>query len=186
MECLKCHQRIPALRRGDSRFCSGGCRVAWHRNSPPKTLTDIARWVRWSSDKVPLTIKNNAASSTNPSTWTDYQSASSSDVGVGVGFVLSDVDRIVCVDVDDCLDDRGRLRDWARDILADVPSTFIEVSPSKRGLHVWGFGDVVKGRRMDGVEIYGSGRYITVTGKRWRHSVGTFSELGSWIDRLIG
>lgn len=146
----------------------------------------MPRWVRWSADKVPLTIENRAASSTNPTTWTGYESALFSTAGVGVGFVLSGVDRIVCVDIDNCLDSRGRLHDWARDILADVPRTFIEVSPSGNGLHVWGFGDVHKGRRLNGVEIYGSDRYITVTGKRWRHSVGTFAELGDWIGRLVG
>lgn len=133
---------------------------------------------------MPLTIKGNAASSTNPSTWTDYESAASSSVGVGVGFVLSGDDRIVCVDLDDCLDSRGRLLAWAKDVVDGLPATYVEVSPSGRGLHVWGFGDVDRARCTTGVEVYGSRRYITVTGRRWRHSVGTFAELNVWIDSL--
>jgi primase-polymerase (primpol)-like protein len=133
---------------------------------------------------MPLTTRNSAASSTDPSTWTDYESAALSSVGVGVGFVLSADDRIVCVDLDDCLDSRGRLLDWAQPLLDNLPATYVEVSPSGTGLHVWGFGDVIKGRCTKGIEVYGSGRYLTVTGKRWRHSVGTFAELNSWIDSL--
>lgn len=147
-------------------------------------LRDIARWVRWSAEKVPKTIENCAASSTDPATWTDYASVAASNVGVGVGFVLSSDDRIVCVDLDGCLDSRGRLHAWAIPVLESVPATYVEVSPSGTGLHIWGFGDVTKGRRTKGIEVYGSGRYITVTGRRYRHSVGTFADLDDWLATL--
>lgn len=133
---------------------------------------------------MPLTADGGAASSTDPSTWCDYDTAVASTVGVGVGFVLSPVDRIVCVDLDHCLDGKGRPKQWAAVILASVPATYVEVSPSGDGLHVWGFADVGKGRRGGGIEIYGQGRYLTVTGRRWRHSRSTLSEIGDWIDTL--
>lgn len=144
----------------------------------------MPRWIRWSATKVPLTADGRAASSTNPLTWCDYDTAAASTAGVGIGFVLSPADRIVCVDLDHCLDGRGRPKRWAEDLLADVPATYVEVSPSGDGLHVWGFGDIDKGRKSSGVEVYGSGRYLTVTGRRWRHSVSSFAELGDWVDSL--
>jgi len=175
---------MPVMGRSDAMFCSSRCRTAAHRLLPAEQLRIVDRWVRFSSEKVPLTAVGGSASSTNSLTWCDYDTAAASSAGVGVGFVLSSADRIVCVDIDHCLDGRGRLRLWAQEILAAVPDTYMEVSPSGDGLHVWGFGDVVKGRRAGGVEIYGEGRYLTVTARRWRKCVTTFADLGEWIGML--
>lgn len=182
--CATCSSPISPLARADARFCSSRCRVAAHRALPAEQLRLVDRWVRWSKTKVPLTTFGAAASSTNPDTWTSYDDAIASDAGVGIGFVLSNVDRIVCVDIDDCLDGRGRLDPFASVILADVPDTYIEVSPSGRGLHVWGFGDVVAGRVTSGLEVYGTGRYITVTGRRWHKCPTAFAELDEWLVTL--
>lgn len=175
---------MPLLRRGDARFCSSRCRVAAHRALPPEQLRIVDRWLRYSARKVPLTATGANASSTNSKTWCDFDTAASSTVGAGYGFVLTDEDRIACVDIDHCLDGRGRLKSWASEILAGVPDTYIEVSPSGDGLHVWGLADFTNGRRSGGVEVYGSGRYITVTARRWRNSVTTFADLNDWIDTL--
>lgn len=175
---------MPVLRRGDARHCSTRCRVAAHRALPPEQLRIANRWVRYSTTKVPLTITGDNASSTNARTWCDFETAAASTVGAGLGFVLTDVDRIACVDVDHCLDGRGRLLSWAQEIFANVPDTYMEVSPSGDGLHVWGMADISKGRRSGGVEVYGSGRYITVTTRRWRKCVTTFADLNEWIGTL--
>lgn len=185
MVCLRCSGPVALLARGDSRFCSSRCRVAFHRSLPAQTLRDIPRWVRWSADKVPLRVTGGNASSIDPSSWVSWEVASSSSVGVGAGFVLSDADRIVCVDVDHCLDSRGRLMAWAVQRLAGMPATYVEVSPSGSGLHVWGFADVEKGRRLDSVEVYGSGRYITVTGRRFRGCGVEFANLDGWMSDLL-
>lgn len=184
MVCRWCSSPILAPHRADARHCSDRCRRAAQRSAPASTLRAIPRWLRWSATKVPLTTANTPASSTNASTWCDYDTAVASDVGVGVGFVLSSADRIVCVDIDHCLDGRGHPESWAVELLDSIPATYVEVSPSGHGLHVWGFGDVVKGRKAGGVEVYGTGRYITVTGRRWRHCGTSFAELGEWLSTL--
>lgn len=184
MVCARCSNPVSFLARGDSRFCSSRCRLAAHRALPPRELRDVDRWVRWSRTKVPLTAAGTAASSTDPSTWCDFDTAAASTVGAGFGFVLNASDRIVCVDIDHCLTGKGRPQPWATDLLNSIPNTYVEVSPSGDGLHVWGFGDIVKGRKSAGVEVYGTGRYITVTGRRWRHAPSTFADLGDWIDTL--
>lgn len=183
MKCAGCSATLHPLRRGNTVYCSSRCRTAAHRSAPAETLRRLPRWVRRSADKIPLTTNGGAASSTRSSTWSTYEAAAASDIGAGLGFVLNG-DGIACVDIDHCLDSRGHVAKWAADIVAAMPTTYVEVSPSGDGLHVWGFATVDKGRRSGGVEVYGSGRYITITGKRWRGSVASFADLTDWLITL--
>jgi primase-polymerase (primpol)-like protein len=146
-------------------------------------LLSQPRWVRYSAHKVPLTVAGGAASSTDPATWSTYAAAKRSTVGVGPGFVLNG-DGIVCLDLDHCLVD-GQLVGPAVDLLAQLPPTFVEVSPSGDGLHVWGRGHVPYGRRLDGVEVYGTGRYITVTGHRWRGAPAVLADLSDVLAAVL-
>lgn len=155
------------------------------RASIPEVVRGLDRWVRWNERKVPLRSDwRGAASSTDPDTWSTYRAASTSAAGVGLGFVLNG-DGIVCVDLDNCLEG-GHLTPDGKALLGGCPKTWIEVSPSGTGLHVWGFADV--GERGIGepgrCEVYGWGRYITVTGKRWRSSKGDLADLNEWIATL--
>jgi primase-polymerase (primpol)-like protein len=111
-------------------------------------------------------VRNTAASSTNPDTWTDYTTALASDLGDGLGFVLNG-DGIICIDLDHCFD--GQPNALATKLMAELPETYIEISPSGHGLHIWGYANLEQGRRFDrnglSVEVYPKGRYITVTGR---------------------
>lgn len=132
----------------------------------PAELRERDRWVRRSPRKVPLRVDGRgAASSTDPSTWSSYVAAARSKVGVGLGFVLNG-DGVVCLDLDHCIDERGQVAGWAQRILDACPPTFVEVSPSGRGLHIWGRGSLRGGRVIrDGevrVEAYATGRYIAM------------------------
>lgn len=162
--CERCGSGIALPARGRTpRFCSTRCRVSAHRaRRIPVELTSRDRWVRHSARKVPLTVYGTAASSTLPSTWASYAGAKRSRHGVGLGFVLGD--GIACLDIDHCLDERGRPNEVARRILARVPGAYVEISPSGRGLHVWGTAPEQPGRRHEDYEVYSVGRYITVTG----------------------
>jgi hypothetical protein len=187
MFCFVCHAKLSPLTRADARFCSGRCRVAAHRRQPPAHLRTLDRWVRHLDDKRPVTVTGEPASSTNPATWSTHAQAASSESGVGLGFVLNG-DGVVCVDLDHCVSS-GRLEPWAAQLLADCPATFIELSVSGTGLHVWGFGSVARGRRMrvgdGGVEVYGDKRYIAVTGRRWASAPATLADLSGWLPGLV-
>lgn len=157
--------------RADAAFCSGRCRVAAHRSKRtapahglPVELVERNRWVRYSSRKIPLTAESTVGSSTNPSTWCDYDTAAASDAGVGLGFVLNG-DGIVCIDIDHCIVD-GVISAEAKAIVNACHGTYVEVSPSGNGLHIWGTARLrYRGRKFNnGVEVYGDARYITVTG----------------------
>jgi primase-polymerase (primpol)-like protein len=182
------------MARQHARYCDTRCRSKAFRarkdNPLPLELTTRDRWVRRSATKVPLTVAGKGASSTNPRTWSNYKDADASTVGVGLGFVLSDVDDVVCIDLDHCLNTlTGRLAPWAATVLRKAGTTYVEVSPSGDGLHIWGYATVRQGRRIrrpDGtaVEIYGTGRYIAMTGRRHGSCPSTLADLSAVIAEL--
>lgn len=186
--CEHCGQTLDPMVRADARFCSTRCRVAAHRAGScpiPAALRSRERWVRH-ADKRPVMVDGWPASSTDPRTWTSYDAVVASTTGDGIGFVL-DGDGIACIDLDHCLEG-GRLLPWAERLLADAPATYVEVSPSGSGLHVWGLAEVARGRRLriDGgdVEIYGSARYLTVTGKRFAGAPASLAPIGDLVASL--
>ncbi|RYZ32039.1 MAG: DNA primase [Propionibacteriaceae bacterium] len=167
------------------RYCSGAHRVAAHRARQreqlaaagvPVELRRMRRWTRWSRirrgtavTKLPLTVDGRAASSTDPSTWATWDRAQRSRFGTGLGFVLAG-DGVLAFDLDECVDEHGAVSAPAQDLLRTLPRTWVELSPSGRGLHVWGYGTVGKGRRFVTagglrVELYDRGRFVTVSGR---------------------
>ena len=103
-----------------------------------EALKEYAQWVGWTQDKVPISPSGSPASSTNPETWgtCDEAKAVRSRMGLlGVGFVLTDDDPFVCIDLDKVIDEDGELESWAR-FICDRFDTFTEYSPSGRGLHI--------------------------------------------------
>jgi primase-polymerase (primpol)-like protein len=148
----------------------------------PDELLRADRWVRRSVDKAPLQVGGGFAASTRPGTWSSFAEAKASPVGVGLGFVLNG-DGIVCLDLDHCLT-RGRLQSWARSVLDLAPASFVEVSPSGDGLHVWGLAAFAGGFVAGRVECYSDGRYMTVTGRTMRRSQPTLGDLGPVVDAL--
>lgn len=138
----------------------------------PAELRSLPRWVVWKEQKVPYcaTASDRKASVTAPSTWATLeqtQAAFNAGRCLGVGFVLSG-DGIVGVDLDKCVH-AGEPEANALALLDRIGCEYIELSPSGTGLRGFSYGDNIKGRRgqLDGVnvELYTSGRYLTVTGR---------------------
>lgn len=190
--CEHCGEELRRAGRGrPQRFCSSRCRVAAHRarTAVPAELRGRERWVRRSADKVPLRADTGRpASSTDPATWASHAAAARSPYGTGLGYVLADGDGIVVIDLDHCLDG-GRLAPWAAEILDACPPTYVEVSPSGTGLHIWGHGRLQRGRRIrrpDGaaIEAYSSGRYIAL-GHRYHQATPRLADLTEVLDTLL-
>jgi primase-polymerase (primpol)-like protein len=188
--CERCGGSLPVLARKDARFCSTRCRVAAHRAKPriPAELRERDRWVRRSSAKVPLTADGHAASSTDPGTWCDYETAKRSAAGAGLGFVLAAKDGIVCIDLDHCISG-GRVADWAQAIVDACPPTYVEVSPSGTGLHIFGRGSLPRGRRIRRpggihIEAYSSGRYIAM-GRRHGAAPPVLADLSAVLAEFV-
>jgi primase-polymerase (primpol)-like protein len=94
-----------------------------------------------------------------------YSEAKASKAGDGLGFVLNG-DGIICIDLDHCYN--GAPSPEAMALIESLPSTYVEISPSGTGLHIWGKSHMATGRRFTrnglSIEIYPNGRFITMTG----------------------
>jgi putative DNA primase/helicase len=171
----------------------------------PDALKALPQWVVWDFvedvdpeagesdwDKPPLDARTRRhASSTDPSTWCDFQTAFDAyrhwDLS-GVGFVLHvpeghQGDMLVAIDLDHCRDpETGVIAQWAWEVVKELNS-YTEVSPSGTGLRIFFYGRLPpEGRKRGNYECYDGltlagqpgGRYVTVTG---RHV--------SWAPRAI-
>lgn len=135
----------------------------------PTELKKLNQWVcTRGNSKVPMKAwGNEAASSTNPQTWADFDTAHKS-VSDGhydyCGFVFND-NGFVGVDIDMGYDEDGLLSPLAADIIGKCRS-YTEKSKSGRGFHILLKGDLpFKGKNnLAGVEIYKSSRYFIMTG----------------------
>lgn len=94
----------------------------------------------------------------------------------GLGFALNG-DGIIAIDLDDCVSwdhDRFHLSKQAEEIVRSLDS-YMEFSPSRKGMHIWLFGCLPEaGRRNDvaHIEMYADKRYLTITGDPLPDSVG--------------
>lgn len=193
MPCSWCGDRV--LRNGargpSARYCSSRCRVAAHRDRKrlPAELVAEDRWVR-RDGKRPITPAGRPASSTDARTWSPLAAADAPSArGDGLGFVLNG-DGIACIDIDHCVRADGSLEPWAARLLRRVPPTWIEVSPSGTGLHVWGLATVGAGRVIKmsngiGVEVYDRGRYITVTRRPFGRCPRVLADIAAVVDELM-
>lgn len=151
-------------------------------------MRNAPRWVRYTRAKMPLTPEGRAASSTAPATWSTYAEAEASTIGAGVGFVLNG-DGLVCIDLDHCLTN-GQLVPWAQQILDQAPATYTEVSVSGTGLHIFGYGQLAKGRRIRrpngaNIEVYPNGRFIAVTGTPYAKAPNTLTDLSGLLNTIL-
>ena len=137
----------------------------------PRELTQFPRWVCWKGKKVPIRPTKGFAPAdvTDPTSWGSFDQAKAvfqAKTYAGVGFVLNG-DGITGIDIDHCVSD-GVVADRAKQIVADLGCGYVELSPSGTGVHGFGFADDIRSvrGRVDGtnVELYGTGRYLTMTG----------------------
>jgi primase-polymerase (primpol)-like protein len=147
-------------------------------NALPVALRHHTQWVCWAAQrrdgkrtKVPLNPNTRGfASTADPDTWGTFDTALTAATHPnvdGIGFVFTDADPYVGIDLDDCRDpDTGRLSGVAVEIVMHLQS-YTEISPSGTGLHVIARGALPDGaRRRGSVEMYDTKRFFTMTGDR--------------------
>ncbi len=155
----------------------------------PYEMRKLRNWVPWGYEqkpgrtkktKVPRQTKNPkyGADTNNPSHWGALQDAllaKNLNRLDGVGFVLTST-LFMGVDLDDAFDAFGRLHPWAAWIVKlFCDCSYIEKSPSGRGLHIITRGSLKagcwkkirpEGKEDSGViEMYDTARYFTMTGE---------------------
>lgn len=146
----------------------------------PKELQALDQWLTWRYEtrqgqdkptKVPYNpATDSRASSTDPATWGSFaEDCAAYERGGfdGLGFVVTEEDPYVAVDIDNCIVD-GQLTENALRWI-EMLDSYTEITPSQKGVRVWVRG-VIPGDRNKlaklGIEIYEKGRYFTVTGRR--------------------
>jgi len=122
----------------------------------------IWRWTRkpggsWQKPPFMATNPERNASSTDPSTWTDYTTALAAvqaGHGNGVTYVLTENDPFAAIDLDHCRDADTRSIDaWAQKFLARSRIAYAEITPSGDGLRIWGSANGAKVHRAFTLEI---------------------------------
>ena len=143
-----------------------------HYRQVPTELKALRRWCRWSTvngSKLPSQVNGAAAKSNDESTWTDFETVEPFDR------VATFLKEPYCgVDLDGCLDDSGKLKPWAVDLVARLSEvSYSEISPSGLGIKF-----ITRARKPDGsrcvhkighgkqqIECYDHSRFWTVTGE---------------------
>ncbi len=162
----------------------------------PAPLQALPQWVGyravWVPERGKFTKKpvrpadGGPGSSTDSTTWATFHEAleATKRLGLdGVGFVLTESDPFTVIDLDVCRNpETGEIEPWAWEIVQRL-DTFTEISPSGTGLHIVASGRLpVSGRRKGPIEVYYSGRYVTVTGK----ALEGHTEIRERTDELVG
>lgn len=154
--------------------------VALNPENIPDVLTERPQWVCWRYEvrddkptKVPYTPGTlRRASSTDLMTWRTFTEAleayeRSEPPYDGIGYVFCSADPFAGIDLDGCRNpETGEVAPWAQKIISDASEGYVEVSPSKSGVHI-----IVEGRVRDGgirrgpVEMYSRDRFFAITGE---------------------
>ena len=186
-----------------------------HITVPPE-LAALKQWVLWrniprvgstKATKIPYTTTGHLASTSDPSSWSSFTDACAGfEQGgyTGIGFVFTASDPFCGIDLDDCIDDTGKLKPWAEEIIGHIPS-YREISPSGKGVKIWIAASLPEGKGLkafvnregvfvaptdklnyDGaIEIYDRGRYFTVTGQVLANSSPAINDYSQLIGEVV-
>ncbi|MFT0636497.1 phage/plasmid primase, P4 family [Staphylococcus ureilyticus] len=165
----------------------------------PDELKQLPKWVLWRAEwdnkqkqykKVPYSYAGYRASSTESETWTIFDAIHSlyekNHSYNGIGFVLSNDDDYICLDIDDAVNpDTGQLQ---TDLALEMTElTYCELSPSGTGLHCFFKGKLPserKKKRSDlDIELYNNARFMTVTGESMGQS--EICEVQATINNIV-
>ncbi len=167
-------------------------------NLPPALMQE-KRWVTWrwggtrnKPTKVPVNWKTGAnLNATKVSSGTNLDDVLDSPLtkekASGIGIIVGD--GLCGIDLDGALES-GEAKDWARSVLDRFPGTYIESSISGTGLHILCLGTKPEGKCRcnlgDGhIEVYGSDRYLCVSGRRFEEAPAELRDCTQEITELV-
>jgi hypothetical protein len=173
-------------------------------NMIPPELRERRQWVIWRSivtdkgiTKPPFQPANPHAyvDVMDPNTWGSFEEALSvmeanPSLVQGIGFVFTEQDEYFGIDLDDERKVKPEFLVQRRELAAQIlnrVNTYTEISPSGQGLHFIAKGRLpVAGRRSPQlqVEVYGSGRYFTMTGQVF-NGRNVITDQQEFIDQLF-
>ncbi len=139
----------------------------------PNEIQRLPQFVNWKAEirdgkttKPPHKPSGGYAKSNDPSTWSTYNACkNASDNFDGIGFVLTSDDPYIALDFDKCHCPAFKLIDPIVERHIKKINGYTELSPSSRGIRVLVKASLpVPGKKNGLIEIYSSGRYVTITG----------------------
>jgi putative DNA primase/helicase len=164
-------------------------------DSIPAELKHLSQWVLWRFSKnekneitkKPYQTTGNLAKSNDPTTWNSIEGvllkAKNFD---GIGFVFSENDAYVGIDLDKCVHN-GIIEAWALAIIKAIGS-YTEFSQSGKGIHIIFKGRIptVSDKRKGQIEIYDQGRYFCMTGNVYSgmDKITEFGNLSEWLKSI--
>lgn len=126
---------------------------------------------QWMSFEAAVALAE--ANADTVTTWVNPQGVTITQTGFTVGYILNAADPFTCVDLDvkDASTHPNEPDKWTSaddfqrymSIIHHLDS-YTERSKSGKGIHIWVRGNIGKGFRRDGVEIYSQERFIISTG----------------------
>ena len=150
----------------------------------PEILRNQDQWVNqkvtWNEDKKKYSKKPRHSCSgmpvkwSNPETWSSVEDAEqlhAVDPESIPAFILAERNQLVCIDIDDCYDEQGRLDGIAR-LLVNTMKSYAEKSVSGNGIHILCSGattmngdeTIMFGQVEYKIEVFTKKRIITLTG----------------------
>ena len=111
------------------------------------------------------------AESDNPATWTSFENAlkyARENGATTVAYALDGKDKIACIDLDRCYREGEQPSAFVDEILSKCGKTYVELSLSGNGLHIFGKteGMDLRSFSRDGdLEFYQKEHFIAMTGK---------------------
>ena len=146
----------------------------------PDSMKKLNNWVLWKLEdqtndrgetrktKIPIqAVGKKNAMSTEPNTWADFQTAVANKGEFGIGFVLPLDGSMTMIDLDHCVEN-DKLSNFARSIVERFRDTYMELSQSGTGIHIFVKGNVPTAVKTKEIEIYSSKRYCAMTGNSLR------------------
>ena len=147
----------------------------------PAEVKACPQWLLWRKvynekrakyDKIPLSPHSGLPADVTASTsWGSFDLACSQFALhkdkhslSGLGFVLGYDSGVVGIDIDNLLMTDGSVANPELYESARAFNSYTELSPSRTGLHILVKALLDGGRRGKGIEVYGTGRFFTVTG----------------------
>ena len=171
----------------------------WAQAIPPQ-LKLLSGWCG-SIDRRPLDPRSGRPAKVNDpqywGNWTDiqgYYASALADADHHAGHVFSLKDGLILIDLDNAIDEHGKVKPWAARYLDEFKGkTYIEISISLRGFHVVGYGKLPCGLESSGgtvdigdgkIEVYHDRRFCTLSGMVAFES-GTLGDIQAPLDVLL-
>ena len=146
----------------------------------PKCMQKMNNWILWKvqeitndrgetkKTKIPINPRTYGnAMSNNPETWSSFGYTKTKFISPkvdGIGFMLPLDGSMTMIDLDHCVDDDGNLNNFARSIMNRFKDTYMELSQSGKGVHIFCFGGVPNAVKTNAIEIYSKTRFCAMTG----------------------